>query len=336
MGIDYGYFARDLEANKRRRINRYRMEGGCPFGLGRSGGILCKRPRGVILIGVEEYKDKHGRQRGRLVEGKGTRIDQNTEDKIKNVIEFCEEKLEYEVIKEEETPGYGVFVIKISEGKNKPYCTAGGTYKIRIGGRKRSILPAQMREIIHKKLKGEIKLLLITPEGLSSNYRYNVTWDIYGKNEQEDIKSDYTGQWEIKTVDGLKTKVNSFGRVDRKDFQVTPEIKFAIFNEGPANAEKIHGFIDFPSDIKIQGYQNALARLIDKRRWVRVTNQTAKCFVDNIPPTLLWELDKFFIKFPKVNGVYQIKYKIVAGEIISTGHVDITIINHFLMIKNIT
>ena len=33
---------------------------------------------GVILIGVEEYKDEHGRQRGRLVEGKGTRIDQNT------------------------------------------------------------------------------------------------------------------------------------------------------------------------------------------------------------------------------------------------------------------
>lgn len=95
---------------------------------------------GAILLGVEETVDASGRQRGRVV---GCPVGDAARGSIMNRAESCVPPVTIELFAENlaATP---FFRIEIPSGPHKPYCTAGGTYKIRGDGQNRPLRPGQL------------------------------------------------------------------------------------------------------------------------------------------------------------------------------------------------
>jgi ATP-dependent DNA helicase RecG len=95
---------------------------------------------GAVLIGVEEVKTSTGRQRGRI---KGCRVGDREKLSIINKAESCVPPVDVEVFVENSsrTPFYRV---EVPSGSQKPFCTAGGTYKIRGDGRTKALLPSRL------------------------------------------------------------------------------------------------------------------------------------------------------------------------------------------------
>lgn len=98
---------------------------------------------GTILIGVDEYKDKEGRQKTEVV---GCTISDENKIAIVSKAQQCSPTVEVEIFIENnnQTPFYRV---EIPSGKNKPYSSSGGTYKIRKDGRKEALLPQDLLNI---------------------------------------------------------------------------------------------------------------------------------------------------------------------------------------------
>ena len=95
---------------------------------------------GAILIGVDETQDKTGRQIGVL---KGCSIGDSEKLSIINKAESCVPPISVDVYVENSsnTPFYRV---EIASGENKPYCSSGGTYKIRGDGRTKALTPSRL------------------------------------------------------------------------------------------------------------------------------------------------------------------------------------------------
>jgi ATP-dependent DNA helicase RecG len=95
---------------------------------------------GTVLIGVEELKTSTGRQRGKVV---GCPIGDRQKLSIINRAESCVPPVDIEIFVENSsrTPFYRV---EIPSGSQKPYCTAGGIYKIRGDGRTKPLLPNRL------------------------------------------------------------------------------------------------------------------------------------------------------------------------------------------------
>jgi ATP-dependent DNA helicase RecG len=95
---------------------------------------------GTILVGVEEIKTELGLQKGRVV---GCNVGDREKQSILSKAENCVPPIDIEVILENRnrTP---FFRVEIPSGSQKPYCTTGGTYKIRGDGRTKSLLPGRL------------------------------------------------------------------------------------------------------------------------------------------------------------------------------------------------
>ncbi len=95
---------------------------------------------GAILIGVKEIKSLDERQQGEII---GCPVGDKEKLSILNRAESCIPPVEIEIIVE--NSNYQPFFrVEIPSGKNKPYSTAGGTYKIRGNGRTNPLLPPRL------------------------------------------------------------------------------------------------------------------------------------------------------------------------------------------------
>lgn len=95
---------------------------------------------GVILIGVKDDCDNQGRQVGTVI---GCQINDNGKLSILNRAQSCRPPVNLEITSTE-LEGVSIYVIQIPSGEFKPYCTDGGTYRIRGDGQKRSLYPSEL------------------------------------------------------------------------------------------------------------------------------------------------------------------------------------------------
>jgi predicted HTH transcriptional regulator len=105
---------------------------------------------GAILIGIRDSKDLNGRQVGRIV---GCHISDENKLAIISKAQSCTPPIHVDVFVENlnSKPFYR---IEIPSGRNKPYCTGGGKYKIRGDGRN---LPLNPRKLLAMFLEIESK-----------------------------------------------------------------------------------------------------------------------------------------------------------------------------------
>ncbi|MGI6450603.1 MAG: helix-turn-helix domain-containing protein [Desulfitobacteriia bacterium] len=102
---------------------------------------------GTILVGVGEAEDSNSMQKGRII---GCPVGDKERLYILSKSESCVPPVEVSIIIE----NYArkpFFRIEIPSGKEKPYCTAGGTYKIRGDGRTNTLLPGRLLSLFIEK-----------------------------------------------------------------------------------------------------------------------------------------------------------------------------------------
>jgi ATP-dependent DNA helicase RecG len=106
---------------------------------------------GAILIGVDETKDGNGRQRAVVV---GCPVGDGEKLKILSKANQCVPPVTVSLFVENsaEKPFYR---IEIRSGPHRPYCTSGGTYKIRGDGRNETLYPPQLLALFLKTEGGE-------------------------------------------------------------------------------------------------------------------------------------------------------------------------------------
>lgn len=119
----------------KRSVSSFKSDDIVAFANSKSGGTL--------LLGVDEVSDERGRQIGKIV---GCKIDDESKMAILNKANSCIPPVDIEVFVEndDDIPFYR---IEIPSGKNKPYCTSGGTYKIRDDGQNKTLDPTLLLEL---------------------------------------------------------------------------------------------------------------------------------------------------------------------------------------------
>lgn len=98
---------------------------------------------GVILIGIREIKTQNGQQRGEII---GCPIGDKDKLKILSKVNSCIPEINVEIFVEN-LSSKPFFRVEIPGGADKPYCTSGGTYKIRGDGITQNLNPSQLLDI---------------------------------------------------------------------------------------------------------------------------------------------------------------------------------------------
>ena len=106
---------------------------------------------GVILIGVSQTRHRNGRLSVGLV---GCPIGNRERLKILAKSNQCVPPVPISIFVEN-CAGKPFYRIEISSGLDKPYCTSGGTYKIRSGGRNEVLYPPQLLALFLETEGGE-------------------------------------------------------------------------------------------------------------------------------------------------------------------------------------
>lgn len=99
---------------------------------------------GAILIGVAEEKLSHGRRRGRVV---GCDVGDKERVGIVSRAHGCFPPIDIEVFIENLQSKRPFLRIEVAPGRDKPYCSSGGTYKIRGDGRNLPLVPSQLLQM---------------------------------------------------------------------------------------------------------------------------------------------------------------------------------------------
>ncbi|ALP35821.1 hypothetical protein ASL14_06200 [Paenibacillus sp. IHB B 3084] len=95
---------------------------------------------GVIFIGVRDEAAPNGRQIGSII---GCKINDSSRLTILDKAQSCRPAVNLD-ISSRVIDSKSIYVIEIPSGEYKPYCTEGGTYRIRADGRKRSLYPNEL------------------------------------------------------------------------------------------------------------------------------------------------------------------------------------------------
>lgn len=98
---------------------------------------------GALLMGIDDAEDKTGRQIGQIV---GCEISDGMKLLITNKAFSCFPPVPIEIYIEN-NGSLPFYRIEIASGQNKPYCTAGGAYKIREDGRNKILHPGELLEL---------------------------------------------------------------------------------------------------------------------------------------------------------------------------------------------
>ncbi len=99
---------------------------------------------GTILLGVRENKDLNGRQAAEII---GCEIGDKAKLSILGRAGSCMPAVEVFVIVENSEGKKPFLRVEIPSGKSKPYCTSGGTYKIRGDARNNALTPDKLLEL---------------------------------------------------------------------------------------------------------------------------------------------------------------------------------------------
>lgn len=102
---------------------------------------------GTILVGVEEIQGAKNIQKGRVV---GCDCSDSSKLQIQNIASDCTPPIELQ-INIENINTLPVFRIEVPSGRNKPYTTKSGSYKIREDGRSRALHPDELLAIFMNK-----------------------------------------------------------------------------------------------------------------------------------------------------------------------------------------
>ena len=106
---------------------------------------LANARGGILLVGVEEQKDKKGKQFGVIV---GCSINDRTRQGFISTAASCHPSIDIKVYVENSGSDMPIYRIEVPEGTEKPYCTSSGLYKIRAEGQNVAIDPPLMKAII--------------------------------------------------------------------------------------------------------------------------------------------------------------------------------------------
>jgi predicted HTH transcriptional regulator len=96
---------------------------------------------GVILLGVRELRDSRGMQAAEVV---GCEVGDKAKLNILGKAESCVPPVEVWVILENGDGEKPFYRVEIPPGRNRPYCTSGGTYKIRGDARNEALTPDKL------------------------------------------------------------------------------------------------------------------------------------------------------------------------------------------------
>ncbi|WP_416829166.1 helix-turn-helix domain-containing protein [Ectobacillus polymachus] len=99
---------------------------------------------GTILVGVDEYTDLNGQQRGSIY---GCAIGDKEKLSILSKAGECRPPVGLEVFVENEDTDKPFYRIEIPSGPYKPYCTNKGIYQIRGDGRNNPITPEKLLDM---------------------------------------------------------------------------------------------------------------------------------------------------------------------------------------------
>lgn len=102
---------------------------------------------GTIFLGVREDSDEAGHQRGYVI---GCAVGDKEKLKIINKAQSCIPPIDVSIT-EEMVYGKSIYRIHIPAGMNKPYCTGGGTYKIRGDARTNPLTPTRLLNLFLEK-----------------------------------------------------------------------------------------------------------------------------------------------------------------------------------------
>ncbi len=97
---------------------------------------------GAILFGVQESSDSDGRQIAEVV---GCQISDEAKLRLVAKAMACQPPIQIEIFAEN-TSDVPFYRVEIPSGDLKPYCTGGGTYKIRQDGRVHALSPTELLE----------------------------------------------------------------------------------------------------------------------------------------------------------------------------------------------
>ena len=98
---------------------------------------------GTILVGIKDSKIPDGRQQGEIV---GCHISDEAKISVISKAESCVPAINIEIFLEN-SASKAFYRIEIAAGKNKPYCTSGGKYKIRGDGRNLPMGPPRLLQM---------------------------------------------------------------------------------------------------------------------------------------------------------------------------------------------
>ena len=111
---------------------------------------------GTILVGIDEYTDAEGVQRGRVV---GCDVDDNARLVIVNKATDCFPTVELAIFVEN-VAKKPILRIEIPPGHYKPYCTQRGEYCIRSDARVRALFPDELLGNLYGPGRGAVYLPL--------------------------------------------------------------------------------------------------------------------------------------------------------------------------------
>lgn len=96
---------------------------------------------GVVLLGVRELRDSRGMQLAEIV---GCEVGDKAKLNILGKAESCVPPVEVRVFLENRDGGKPFLRVEIPPGRNRPYCTSGGTYKVRGDARNEALTPDKL------------------------------------------------------------------------------------------------------------------------------------------------------------------------------------------------
>lgn len=106
---------------------------------------------GTIFIGVKEITDENGKQKGEII---GCKVGDQEKVSLNNKAQQCFPPVDIEIFTENVSKK-PFFRVEIKSGKNKPYCSSGGTYKIRRDGNIESLYPSDLLNFFIKEESGK-------------------------------------------------------------------------------------------------------------------------------------------------------------------------------------
>lgn len=132
---------------------------------------------GTILVGVKEYTNSSGVQRGVVC---GCTVDDGSALKIRNLAADCIPPIELEVITENinKRP---IFRLEIPRSNKVPHCTKKGEYSIRSDRRTRGLFPEELLAILLQKeseqFLGKFRLAIAETEEKIDEMKYQLSAD---------------------------------------------------------------------------------------------------------------------------------------------------------------